>query len=421
MSDHSPRSQAEGARAFLLALAGLLALLGLFSGPWGVALVSERDHLPPEAVRAAWRALGGLGALALAVVFLARNLPSRPRARRLVAIAAGAFAPLLALELCLAPHVESPTTLFLRDPKLGWRLRPGAEDFWGGVPTRINARGLRGVERAPAKPPGTRRILFLGDSVTFGFLIADDERVFPARVDAALSTPARPVECINGAVGGYSPWQERLFLAGEGATYDPDLVLLCFVLNDVTEKLSLRRFGGDGEGAQLAKSRHEGAPIWLQESALFHYARRAVARLELGSDLAEGARERERVGMYDLILEPNRDDVQAAWRATQTNVDAIVEWCAAREVALGLVLFPISPQFEDPERLSAPQWIMNRFAERRGLACLDLLGPLAEEAAARAVGVEALQLDAVHLSELGHELCAERIAAWIERSGLLSP
>ena len=421
MSETSRRADAEGARSFLTVLAALLALLGAFSGPWAVAVLSERAPLPPEAQEAAWRAAGGLWVLALGVFFLARRLPCRPSVRRVVSVAVSALAPLLALELCLAPHVESPTTLFLRDSDLGWRLRPGAEDYWGGVPARINARGLRGVERPPAKPPGTRRVLFLGDSVTFGFLIAEDELIFPALVEGALSTPARPVECINGAVGGYSPWQERLFLEGAGATYEPDLVLLCFVLNDVTEKLSLRRFSGGGEGAQLAKSRGGRAPVWLQESALFHFARRGWARLRLGPDVAGGAREREELGMYHLMLEPNRDDVQAAWRDTQASVQAIVEWCAARGVALGLVLFPISPQFADPARLSAPQWIMSRFAERRGVPCLDLLPALAEEAAARFVEAEALQLDAVHLSELGHELCARRIAAWIEASGLLTP
>jgi len=32
----------------------------------------------------------------------------------------------------------------------------------------INAQGFRGPERTPAKPPGQKRILCLGDSVTFG-------------------------------------------------------------------------------------------------------------------------------------------------------------------------------------------------------------------------------------------------------------
>ena len=421
MSETSRKADSEGARAFLTALAALLALLGLFSGPWAVAALAERDPLPPEARLAAWRAFGGLLVLAAALALIARRLPSRRLALRAVLFVATGLAPLVALELCLAPHAESPTTLFLRDPDLGWRLRPGAADFWGGIPTRINSRGLRGPERAPAKPPGTGRILFLGDSVTFGFLIEDDELVFPARVEAALSTPARPVECINGAVGGYSPWQEHLFLKGEGASYAPDMVVLCFVLNDVTEQLSLQRFGGTWEGAQLEKSRSGRGPVWLQESALAHFARRAWARLEFGSDVVGGAREREELGMYHLLLEPNRDDVQEAWRGTQRSVAAIVDWCAEREVALALVLFPISVQFEDPVRLAAPQRIMGAFAERRGLACLDLLPVLVEEMVARGLAPEDLQLDAVHLSALGHEVCAERIAAWIRERGLLGP
>ena len=45
-----------------------------------------------------------------------------------------------------------------------------------------------------------------------------------------------------------------MFLRKEGIKYDPDLVVLSFVLNDVTEKFGLIRFGGSRLGFQLEHS-----------------------------------------------------------------------------------------------------------------------------------------------------------------------
>ncbi len=58
-------------------------------------------------------------------------------------------------------HTES-------DPVLGWRKRPGAHATYVRRDCRsefqVNAKGLRGPERPYSKPPGTVRVLVLGDS-----------------------------------------------------------------------------------------------------------------------------------------------------------------------------------------------------------------------------------------------------------------
>ena len=76
-------------------MAALLALLGLFSGPWAVAALSERDPLPPAARLAAWRAFGGLLVLAAALALIARRLPTRRLALRAVLFVATGLAPLV--------------------------------------------------------------------------------------------------------------------------------------------------------------------------------------------------------------------------------------------------------------------------------------------------------------------------------------
>jgi hypothetical protein len=125
----------------------------------------------------------------------------------------------------------------------GWFNRPDVRTTVHGpgfeYAVQHNSRGLRGPERALAKPEGVQRVLVLGDSLAWGWGV-DDGQGFVDLVDEALGPQ---VELINGGVPGFSTDQQLWFLESEGLAYEPDLVLLCFVLNDVTGN------GGMGGGA----------------------------------------------------------------------------------------------------------------------------------------------------------------------------
>ncbi len=159
-------------------------------------------------------------------------------------------------EMALRPlRIETPkTTIFVRDSELGWKLRANAEDLWGKRKVKINGKGLRGPELDYEKPSNIVRILYLGDSVTFGYLLDSHEQTFPYLTETILETrTGKEIETINAGVGGYSPWQEYIYLSKEGIKYKPDLVIVSFVLNDVTEKFRLKHFGGETEGGQIGR------------------------------------------------------------------------------------------------------------------------------------------------------------------------
>ena len=120
--------------------------------------------------------------------------------------------------LTLKPFVKKKpatvaTGIFVKDRELGWKLKPNVEDKWGGVKVKINSKGLRGPEINYRKLPHVRRILFLGDSVTFGYLLERDDQTYPSQVARILKKKLLlAVESINAGVGGYSPWQEYSLL-----------------------------------------------------------------------------------------------------------------------------------------------------------------------------------------------------------------
>ena len=129
------------------------------------------------------------------------------------------------------------------DPVLGWSNLPGASaHIHDGIldyRARNNSHGFRDPERELAKPDGLRRVLILGDSIAWGWGVNDGER-FSDLLEERLG---ERVQVINLAVPGYGTDQQYWSLLQKGFAYEPDIVLLCMVLNDVFEAEKILHYG----------------------------------------------------------------------------------------------------------------------------------------------------------------------------------
>ena len=121
------------------------------------------------------------------------------------------------------------------DPALAFALAPGADIEFDGIgiqipPTRVQVsqQGLRGGLVAVPKPPGVRRLLCVGDSVTFGWGVPVSDS-FCSRLAALLGPPW---ETINLGVPGYNTGQEVRRLERVGLAFEPDAVVVQFDGND---------------------------------------------------------------------------------------------------------------------------------------------------------------------------------------------
>jgi len=158
--------------------------------------------------------------------------------QRLVSIAFGVavlVACWLAAELVVAKLgiLEVAPSLATGHPRRGYALRPnfaGVTKF--GVPIHVSSLGLRSPEIAIPKPPGMRRVLVIGDSVTFGAGV-DDDAPFPHQLELLLrDAVACPVEVVNAGVSGYNSTKELDYFANEGQLVEPDVVVVYEVEND---------------------------------------------------------------------------------------------------------------------------------------------------------------------------------------------
>lgn len=97
----------------------------------------------------------------------------------------------------------------------------------------INSEGFRGPEYSVIKPANTFRMLMLGDSETFSYMLALRDTL-PVQLENLLNqkSPQIRYEVLNFGVEGYGTLQELEMLKSKGLKYNPDLIILNYVLND---------------------------------------------------------------------------------------------------------------------------------------------------------------------------------------------
>jgi len=143
--------------------------------------------------------------------------------------------------------------LFLADAVRGQRFAANYDGWFAGVPVHINNLGFRDPrDYALAKGPHTFRILFLGDSVTFGHSVAF-EHTYPLLLEQRLKAwrPEVDWQVWNLGVPGYNTSQELAHLQEVGPRFAPDLVIVGFFENDLVDD---RDAGRPGAARVLAAS-----------------------------------------------------------------------------------------------------------------------------------------------------------------------
>lgn len=135
---------------------------------------------------------------------------------------------------------DNPLFVLTADEAL-YDLRPGADvphtiaDPKGGPRTsvsyHVHADGLRAHPRWPPPADDTPRILFVGDSYTFGTGV-EDGVAFPHPCERLLHARGRRDFCINAGVPGHNSEQTLARLRVLLPQFRPHHVVLGFVLND---------------------------------------------------------------------------------------------------------------------------------------------------------------------------------------------
>ncbi len=118
------------------------------------------------------------------------------------------------------------------DPQVGYYPAPNQDVHRYGGEIQINAFGMRSPGIRAQKPPGTFRILMLGDSTLYGGSYIDQSSIYAARLAKLLNEHAaagsqipQPVEVLCLGVNAWGPQHELAYVTKFGI-FQADLVMV---------------------------------------------------------------------------------------------------------------------------------------------------------------------------------------------------
>lgn len=301
----------------------------------------------------------------------------------------------------LTPEVQSPSQkqgLFMPDPGLIYRHRPGGRMVWRRVEHQVNAQGWRGPDWPKVEEDDTV-LLCLGDSITFGLGVPFEE-TFCERVKPFLTpdSPRVPI-VLNAGVGGYNVQQKVRLFEALLPIWKPDIVILDFYRDDLVPFF----LGVDGRGRL----------IWNPESFRPPLAEFQVfpTVLKRHSLLLKFVEQRVRMLLHTSLLQIpwasrwSREGM--AWQEAERNLDRLVRLARPFHVQVVLAYFPNSLDFRHRIFRLDPDFLrLRRIARKLKIPLVDMREVF------RSHLEEGLYLegDLVHLNRRGHELAAGALA-----------
>ncbi len=303
------------------------------------------------------------------------------------------------------------------DPDLLWHFVPGQHVVQAskGIEYQINSEGLRGRDFPLRKPEDEKRILVIGDSVSFGFGV-DEGESYPSILEKQLRElmPGTDISLINSGVNGYSTREELMFLRKKGIGYEPDIALIGFVLNDASiyaRQYQLKSF----IELRNAREREEKLGFVHRLSGRLRFIgiiSNAIDRLRPGGLTLDELRTR-RCRLNRDIMYLESDEALAGWSTSMGELDEMLGVLADHDIESAVVVFPSRFQFEEKPTPDKPQRMLREFCESRSVPFLDLLPFILES------GGERQYLDETHFSAEGCETIAETIRDFLIESKLL--
>jgi hypothetical protein len=120
------------------------------------------------------------------------------------------------------------------------RSRPSSDVYLTrpefSIRVTTNALGFREPRLPEAKPAGTRRIVVVGDSFAEGYGVEADKS-FPSLLEPLLDArdPVHRYQVVNLGVPGTNPFDYLGNLRTVGLRYEPDVVIVALMANDVQD------------------------------------------------------------------------------------------------------------------------------------------------------------------------------------------
>ncbi len=307
----------------------------------------------------------------------------------------------------------------VNEPGATYRHKSADGTFW----FKINSRGLRADREYPyEKPPGTIRIVSLGDSFTAGYEVQQEE-TFSSVLERELRASGHTVEVLNAGVSGYSNAEALVYLERELLRYDPDIVLLSFYANDLVDNTRTGLFRLEGDRLEEAADAYvPGGSLgdFLNSNPVFNwlsgYSNAFVLAKERITHLAKSEMvEENEANVAGKTKGQAGESARAQRKLAAAIFERLYETTHARGIELIIQSIPHAAG-KDLSVLHDLFPIEDFDVDREGIHFVGLVEALKDQSAGRPLYN---QRSHGHWTALGHRLAGEKLAQVILSAGLL--
>lgn len=303
---------------------------------------------------------------------------------------------------------------------MGYGHTPGWSGYRAGALVTINSFGFRGKEFSQTKPQGTVRILGIGDSMTLGVAVGDDD-TFLAQLEGMLNQDGGNTryETINAGHQNINTRQESRYLHERNLmSLEPDVVVLGFTTQNDANMPKGRRYARIVEGEMskaslVLKGVNSGTFKNLANSFRLARVLRSGVDWMYQDTISEVA--------HRVIVEQYKDGSKS-WETCREALLEIYDTCIKNNAPLVIVLFPIFPRRADQplseyshEALQIDEKLKAVFAGKEGVTVVSLYEDLA------ATGMTTRELRVPidgHPNRLWHGITAKRLYSTLKELGL---
>lgn len=277
--------------------------------------------------------------------------------------------------------------LIAPDAACAYILKPDQDVRRFFAQTRTNHYGMRSEEVPAVRHAGALRLMFVGDSITYGTSRVDQQHLFTEVVHRELpSIVHRPVEVLNASASAWAPDNELAYIRSRGI-FQSDIVLLVLNDGDLTQPRSTIA----GVGGDLLQKR----PITAIGELFTRYIRPRISNLLEKSDAGDK-------------IAANSDDVM---RNNLADLDSIQKLVRLQGAKLVIVYIPFRRDIPDLSKASGS--ILKEWSDAHQVGMFDLTSAEAPYTA------KEITLDnGIHLNAKGHGVIARALEqSWLEVAG----
>ena len=263
----------------------------------------------------------------------------------------------------------------------------------------VNNVGHRGVDFVINKPKNTFRIALIGDSVAYGYGVERNDN-FATLLENSLNSngisDGTKYEVYNFAVSSYGTEAELELYKTKVKNYNPDLVLLVYVLNDpippaLGVQFVVAAWKEEAQFDKFASYTQFGAWVYLKWKSV--------------TDSYRPERNYQRLYASEV-----------AWNAVQRDLSEMHSLTTKNNSKFAVAIFPLLLDFNDYPMKKYHQMVADTL-EKDGVVYADLLEAYKPY---DFMDIRIVEGDLTHPNELGHKIAAKALEDFLKQEQLIS-